>query len=114
MDLVLFEEAMKHVAMIRRIISVPSGHALLVGLGGSGRQSLSRLAGFINHFNTSMIVISGTYGLSDLKTDLQNMYTKCGIKDEGVMFLFTDGQITNERFLVYINDLLSSGDIADL
>ena len=30
------------------------------------------------------------------------------------MFLFTEGQITNERFLVYINDLLSSGEIADL
>jgi len=30
------------------------------------------------------------------------------------MFLFTEGQISNERFLVYINDLLSSGEIADL
>lgn len=30
------------------------------------------------------------------------------------MFLFTEGQITNERFLVYINDLLSSGEIAEL
>ena len=30
------------------------------------------------------------------------------------MFLFTEGQITNERFLVYINDLLSSGEISDL
>ena len=42
------------------------------------------------------------------------MYTKAGVKDEGVMFLFTDGQITNEKFLVFINDLLASGDIADL
>jgi dynein heavy chain len=39
---------------------------------------------------------------------------KAGVKDEGVMFLFTEGQITNERFLVYLNDLLSSGEIADL
>merc|ERR1719265_2363468 len=61
-----------------------------------------------------MIVISGAYGINDLRTDLQGMYTKAGIKDEGVMFLFTDGQITNEKFLVYINDLLASGDIADL
>lgn len=36
------------------------------------------------------------------------------MKDEGLMFLFTEGQITNERFLVSINDLLSSGEIADL
>lgn len=36
------------------------------------------------------------------------------MKDEGLLWLFTEGQITNERFLVYINDLLSSGEIADL
>ena len=60
------------------------------------------------------IVISSTYGLGDLKADEQKMYIKSGQKDEGIMFLFTEGQITNERFLVSINDLLSSGEIADL
>ena len=60
------------------------------------------------------IMISSTYGIGDLKVDLQKMYNKAGLKDEGVMFLFTEGQITNERFLVFINDLLSSGEIADL
>jgi dynein heavy chain len=52
--------------------------------------------------------------MNDLKTDLQMLYNKCGVKDEGIMFLFTEGQITNERFLVYINDLLASGEIAEL
>jgi len=42
------------------------------------------------------------------------MFNKAGVKDEGLLFLFTEGQISDERFLVYINDLLSSGEIADL
>lgn len=41
-------------------------------------------------------------------------YNLAGVKEEGVMFLFTDSQITNERFLVSMNDLLASGNIPDL
>ena len=85
-----------------------------VGVGGSGKQSLSRLAAFICGFTVMQIVISSTYGINDLKDDLKAMCTKAGTKEEGVMFILTDSQITNERFLVYINDLLASGNIPDL
>jgi dynein heavy chain len=114
MDLVLFEDAMRHVTKITRIISQPSGHALLIGVGGSGKQSLTRLASHICTYSTFQITISQTYGMNELKQDLNSLYTKTGMKEEGILFLFTDGQITNERFLVYINDLLSSGEVADL
>lgn len=66
----------------------------------TGKQSLSRLAAFICGYSVSQIIISSTYSMSDLRDDLKMMYHKAGVKDEGVMFLFTDSQITNERFLV--------------
>jgi dynein heavy chain len=114
MNLVLFEDAMKHVCRISRIIMPSSGHALLVGVGGSGKQSLSKLTSFMMFMTPFMITISSSYGMADLKTDLQALYNKTGIKDEAILFLFTEGQISNERFLVYLNDLLSSGEIAEL
>ena len=114
MDLVLFEDAMKHIARIVRVVMNSGGHALLVGVGGSGKQSLSRLAAFICGFKVVQIVISSNYGINDLKEDLKGMYNKAGLKEEGIMFLLTDSQITNERFLVFINDLLASGNIPDL
>jgi dynein heavy chain len=60
------------------------------------------------------ITINQTYSMTDLKEDLQKMYTRAGVKDEGISFLFTDSQVKDERFLVYLNDLLSSGNIPDL
>jgi len=114
MNLVLFEDAMRHVCRITRIINNPSGHALLVGVGGSGKQSLARLASFICGYKVSSIVISGTYSMNDFRDDLKAMYRTAGVKDEGVSFLFTDSQIAQERFLVLMNDLLASGNIPDL
>lgn len=109
MNLVLFEDAMKHVCRISRIVMPSSGHALLVGVGGSGKQSLSKLTAFMMFMTPYSITISSNYGMADLRTDLQTLYNKAGIKDEPILFLFTEGQISNERFLVYLNDLLSSG-----
>ncbi len=60
------------------------------------------------------IVISGTYSLSNFREDLQRMYRRAGLKGEGLCFLLADSQVVDERMLVFVNDLLASGEIPDL
>lgn len=71
MNLVLFDDAVLHVTRICRILDLPGGHALLVGVGGSGKQSLSRLACFISKLEVFQIVVSQHYDAPAFKIDMQ-------------------------------------------
>ena len=114
MDLVLFEAAIKHICRICRVLNNPRGNALLVGVGGSGKQSLSRLASFICGYDKFQITVTASYGLASFKEDLQHLYYKCGQKNMQYAFLITDGQIVVKEMLVYLNDLLNSGNVPEL
>jgi len=105
---------MSHVCRINRILELPRGNALLVGVGGSGKQSLARLSAFISSLEPFQIQLSSTYGIADLKADLATLYIKAGLKNIGIMFLMTDSQVADEKFLVLINDMLASGEIPEL
>ncbi|KAJ7420209.1 hypothetical protein BTVI_22374 [Pitangus sulphuratus] len=114
MNLVLFEDAMCHVCRINRILESPRGNVLLVGVGGSGKQSLTRLAAFLSSLEVFQITLRKGYGIPDLKADLANLYLKAGVKNTGTVFLLTDVQVADEQFLVLVNDFLASGEIPDL
>jgi dynein heavy chain len=79
MDLVLFSIACEHICRIARIIDQPCGNALLVGVGGSGKQSLSKLTAYILGQEVFRIVVSATYNTNDLKADIQTAYIKSGV-----------------------------------
>jgi dynein heavy chain len=91
------------------------GHALLIGVGGSGKQSLAKLAAFMCQFSTAQISVTSEYSIQSLLEQLKEMFRKAAVRPaEPLLFILSDTQITDERFLVPVNDLLSTGRIRDL
>eukprot|EP01018_Ginkgo_biloba_P007241 Gb_31253 [translate_table: standard] len=110
MKLVMFLDAIEHTSRICRVIRLPLGNALLLGVGGSGRQSLTKLATFMEDFELFQIEITKGYGNNEWRDDLRRMLLKAGTDDKETTFLFSDTQILMESFLEDINNILNSGE----
>jgi len=114
MDLVLFDDALSHLIRVSRIIQMKRSSALLVGVGGSGKQSLTKLAANIGRQSMQQIVLTKTYNEGNLKDDIRNLFDIAGHKGIPVSFIMTDAEVKQEGFLEFINMVLSTGEIPGL
>jgi dynein heavy chain len=114
MPLVMFMDAIEHVSKIARVLRQPMGNSLLLGVGGSGRQSMTRLATFVSGFSLFQVEIAKGYGKAEWREDVKTCLMGAGVKNKQTTFLFSDTQIVMESMLEDINGILNSGDIPNL
>ncbi len=78
MSLVMFRFAIEHVSRISRVMKQPNGHALLVGMGGSGRQSSTKLAAAMGEYQMFRIELTKNYTFTDWRDDIKKMHRLSG------------------------------------
>ena len=79
LDLVLFDYAIIHLARISRVLHKPGGHILLIGTGGTGRRTLTKLAGFINNCEVYEPHRVRDYGRYEWDDDLKTVMRRAGV-----------------------------------
>ncbi|XP_033281843.2 dynein axonemal heavy chain 3 [Orcinus orca] len=114
MSLVMFRFTIEHISRICRVLKQNKGHLLLVGIGGSGRQSASKLSTFMNSYELCQIEITKSYSGNDWREDLKKIMLQVGVASKSTVFLLTDNQIKDESFIEDINVLLNTGDVPNI
>ena len=113
-DLVFFRDAVSHVARLTRILMQPRGNALLVGVGGSGRKSLARLASFMSGSAIQSIEVTSSYGMIEWREDIKSLLMTAGLGKRPLCFMLDDTQVVQESFLEDVNSILTSGEVLNI
>lgn len=87
---------------------------MVVGMGGSGKQSLTKLAAFTAGCEVFEIILCRGYGESSFKEDLKKLFFMIGIDNKPTVFLFTAAQVAEEGFLEFVNNILMTGMVPTL
>ncbi|KAB0795153.1 hypothetical protein PPYR_11992 [Photinus pyralis] len=114
MDVVLFQYALEHMSRMCRILAMPRGSALLVGISGSGRQSLTKLATIITGHSVFQPEITKNYGMNEWREEIKQIVKEAGGRGKNTLFLITESQIKDEEFLQDVDCLLNTGEVPNL
>lgn len=124
---------MKHLSRISRVLRISGGHALLIGVGGSGRQSLTKLAASMSGYSLFNLTAKPNYGnltcydcltlfkrkiwnvgVNEWREDVKRVLRAAGGQGRDVVFLILDNQLNNATFLQDIDSLLNSGLVPNI
>ena len=112
LDLVLFEEALKNLVKIARVLELKRGSAVLIGMGGSGKKSLANLAAYIERQRFETINTVSNDGFFE---DMRGLYKKlAGSEAAPTTIILAENDIKTEVIYEHINSFLATGEITGL
>ncbi|CAD8076520.1 unnamed protein product [Paramecium sonneborni] len=114
MNLALFKDAIVHLTRICRVLRLQRGHYMLIGIGGSGKKSLTQLGAALAGCKFETFTTKKNYGKKEFKDLLFRLMCAVGIENKLIAFYFADNQLHQESFLEDLNNLLNSGEVPNM
>ena len=111
MDLVIFDDALKHLCRVHRILQLERGHMLFMGINGSGRESLTRLAAHIANVNFYTIGVIGEHDIECFREKLRSLCFSSGMKNQRNVLFVKDEKIQCDACLEQICNVFVSGSL---
>ena len=102
-------QVIEHTARLCRILLQPYANALLIGVGGSGRQCTTQLAAYIQDHALFRVTQQKDYGREAWEEDLRALMKQAGAAGTFTVFCISDTQITDETFLEDVCHVLNAG-----
>jgi dynein heavy chain, axonemal len=78
LELVFFDDAVNHIIAILRILMQPRGNAMLIGVSGSGKQTLTKLAAFILEHQILQVKLSRSFTPADFRSTIKDSMLNSG------------------------------------
>ena len=97
---VFFDMAIQHVTRAARVFRQPGKHMHLVGVGGTGKATVAKLAAFIEDCVFLRPYVSRTYSLIEFRDDLKKGFVRAGVKGDNTVLFLTDNLVqvsTNKK-----------------
>ena len=113
-NLVLFQEAVTDIIKISRVLQVTGGHGLLVGVGGSGKRSLTRLASRLAHVDLREIRHDNPNDTTEFSETLKSICREAGVKGLVVAVMITEPLLASSYVMHIVNSMMSGGGMGGL
>lgn len=114
MNMILFTYALEHLNRICRILSIPGGNGLIIGIIDSGRRSLIRLASMICKQKLFELNIEPNYSVKTWREDIKSSLRAAGGMGQQTCLFLSENQLKLDSFLIDIDYLLTSANVPNL
>ena len=114
MSISIFDFAVLQILKICRILKLDKSHGLLLGLGGSGRQTLTRLSTYMMGQQLVTLEVHKAYNQEKWREDIKRILGEASVTSKCSTLVITESQSSNVYLMQDIDSMLNLGEIPNL